>query len=220
MGLRTSAFILLCKSENRMKTGSRNTLNRNILISKMWFYEFCRGLPSPWFLLSLFISVLLVTVSAFQPPQYTLCISITEYNEPWGPGFYFFITSCTTEFKLLLSYRCEVYVMTLFVHLSISDLFTSHKNFNSLHIFKDTKRKKTCQKKNEVLLLHKYLWLGPDERSLTEGKPNETQIPKLEAAHVLGSAGSPVKQLSRLDLPLNHQIGRQMDTMSSETSRG
>lgn len=110
--------------------------------------------------------------------------------------------------------------MTLFVHLSISDLFTSHKNFNSLHIFKDTKRKKTCQKKNEVLLLHKYLWLGPDERSLTEGKPNETQIPKLEAAHVLGSAGSPVKQLSRLDLPLNHQIGRQMDTMSSETSRG
>lgn len=57
--------------------------------------------------------------------------------------------------------------------------------------------------------------------SLREGKPGETQIPKLETAHVvLDSAGWLVKQLSMHNIFLNHQIGKKMDTMSSDTTRG
>lgn len=57
--------------------------------------------------------------------------------------------------------------------------------------------------------------------SPAEGKPEETQIPKLEAAYVaLDSAGWPVKQLSMHDIFLNHQIGRKTDTMTSDTTRG
>lgn len=64
--------------------------------------------------------------------------------------------------------------MTLLVHVFVADLFTSHKNFN--HIFKDTERIKTRQKKNEVLRSYTNICVGQNERSKVAPLQKENQV--------------------------------------------
>lgn len=127
-----------------------------------------------------------------------------------------FQTACFPTDVRFIQWHC--------LSICLSVTFSHPTKFLTPCSFPRPKSKKTCQMKIKFLEVTQISVVRTkwkvQSSSPKEGKPDETQIPKLEAAHVLGRAGWLVKQLSTHDIFLNHQIGRKMDTMSSDTTRG